>query len=131
MPKAIEAFRRCLEIDEHYNAAQYRLALSLFHAGNLEEALEHFEESAALTPEYLMANYHMGVIHARRNEPDRAARSFQRAIDELVGEVSSVYHLAMLRRAAGDEEQAEALLERTREFASANGITIKEDSSGS
>jgi tetratricopeptide (TPR) repeat protein len=98
------------------------LALSLFHAGNLDEALEHLEESAALTPEYLMANYHMGVVHERRNQPDKAARSFQRAIDELVGEVSSVYRLARLRQAQGDEEQAEALLKRTREFARSNGV---------
>lgn len=131
MPEAIKAFRRCLEIDPHYNAAQYRLALSLFHAGNLEEALEHFEEAAALTPEYLMANYHMGVIHERRNEPDRAARSFQRAIDELVGEVSSVFRLARLRQAEGDDEEAEALLKRTREFASATGATLKDNSTES
>ena len=28
--EAIRAFRRCLEIDPHYNAAHYRLGLSLF-----------------------------------------------------------------------------------------------------
>ena len=72
MPRAIRAFRRCLEIDEHYNAAHYRLALSLFHAGHLDEALDHFEQAIALTPEYLMANYHMGVIHERRQEPERS-----------------------------------------------------------
>lgn len=125
MPEAIRAFRRCLQIDEHYNAAHYRLALSLFHAGNLDEALEHLEEAAALTPEYLMANYHMGVIHERREEPEEASRSFQRGIDELVGEVSSVYHLAKLRAAQGDQEGAEELLERTREFARENGVTAK------
>ena len=123
MPQAIRSFRRCLEIDKHYNAAHYRLALALFHAGSLVEALEHFEEAAALTPEYLMAYYHMGVIYERLNQPDKAAQSFQRAIDEVVGEVSSVYHLARLRQAEGNGEEAEALLERTREFASANNIS--------
>ncbi len=125
MPEAIRAFRQCLEIDENYNAAHYRLALSLFHAGNLDDALEHLEAAAALTPEYLMANYHMGVVHERRNEPDKAARSFQRGIDELVGEVSSVFHLAKLRQAQGDEEGAERLLKHTRDFAQANGVTSK------
>ena len=70
MPEAIKAFRRCLEIDPHYNAAHYRLALSLFHAGRLDEAaLEHFEKARTLTPEYLMANYHMGVAQ-RAPQPD-------------------------------------------------------------
>ena len=79
----------------------------------------------ALTPEYLMAYYHMGVIHERSNEPEKAARSFQRGIDELVGEVSSVYHLAMLRKARGDQEGAEELLKQTRDFARANGVTAR------
>jgi hypothetical protein len=70
-----------------------------------------------------MANYHMGVIHERRQKPGEAARSFQRGIDELVGEVSSVYHLAKLRQAAGDQEGAEELLKRTRDFAGANGVS--------
>ena len=125
MPEAIRAFNRCLEIDPHYNAAHYRLALSRFHAGLLDDALEHFEEAAALTPEYLMANYHMGVIHERRNKPEVAERAYRRNLDESVGEVSSIYHLALLRRSQGDESQAEDLLKRTREFALASNIRPK------
>ena len=128
MPEAIQAFRRCLELDPHYNAAHYRLALSLFHAGSLDEALEHFEEAAALTPEYLMANYHVGVIHERRNDPDKAARAFLRSIEESIGEVSSLFHLAEIRREAGDIEAAEELREKTREFASANRAQTKTSS---
>jgi hypothetical protein len=76
-----------------------------------------------------MANYHLGVIHERRNEPEKAARSFQRGTDELVGEVSSVYHLAKLREAQGDTEGAEELLQQTRDFAAANGVSGKASSS--
>jgi len=34
------------------------------HAGKLEEALRHFQESVILTPDFHMAHYHMGVICA-------------------------------------------------------------------
>ena len=78
-----------------------------------------------MTPEYLMANYHMGVIHERRGEPEEAERSYRRNLDESVGEVSSLYHLALLRRNQGDESQAEELLKRTREFALASNIRPK------
>ncbi|MEX0892624.1 MAG: tetratricopeptide repeat protein, partial [Gemmatimonadota bacterium] len=98
MPDAIRAYRRCLELDEHYYAAHYRLAIALFHAGELDEALEHFEKCSALTPEYLMARYHRGVIHERRGDLDAAEREFQRSLDEGVGEVSSLFHLAHIRR---------------------------------
>ena len=39
-----------------------------------------------------------------------------------MGEVSSIYHLAMIRQAEGNLEAAEELLKRTREFAKASGI---------
>ena len=49
----------------------------------------------------------------------------ERSIDEAVGEVSSLYHLALLRTASGDREGAEELLQKTREFARANKIVTK------
>ena len=52
---------------------------ALFHAGELDLALEHFEKCTSLTPEYLMARYHIGVIHERQGDLDAAAREFQRA----------------------------------------------------
>lgn len=116
MPEAIQAFQHCLEIDPRYNAAHYRLAIARFHAGDLDEALEHFESCTALTPEYLMARYHIGVIHERLGRIDDAKREFQRSLDEGVGEASSLYHLARLRRLEGDEEGANALLRQARQF---------------
>lgn len=120
MPEAIRAFRRCLELDPHYNAAHYRLAIALFHAGELDEALEHFEKCTALTPEYLMARYHIGVIHERMGRLPEAEREFRRSLDDGVGEVSSLFHLARIRSAEGDDDGARELLDRARQFARVN-----------
>jgi predicted Zn-dependent protease len=98
------AFRRCLVINPDYKAAHYRLALSLFHTGHLDEALEHFQKSMILTPEYLMAHYHMGVIYERRGELENAVREFQKSLDEGLGEVSSLHHLATIRAKNGRVE---------------------------
>ncbi len=114
MREAIRAFRRCLELDAHYNAAHYRLALCLFHAGELQTALEHFELSVALTPEYVMAHYHLGIVHERRNDLEAAAHEFERAHDQMVGDTSSLHHLASIRRAQGNHKGAEELLNRLR-----------------
>jgi Flp pilus assembly protein TadD len=99
------------------------LAVSLFHAGQLEEASNQFKQSIALTPEYLMANYHIGVIHERRGETEAAEREFRRSLDEAVGEVSSLFHLAIIRRSKGDENGAEDLLRRAHEFGRAQSGT--------
>ncbi len=114
MPEAAAAFRRCLEINPNYNAAHYRLAL--FHQGQLAKAGEHFELSATLTPEYVMAHYHLGVIHEREGAPEIARREFELSVEEGVHELSSLYHLAMIRRAQGDKAGAEELLRRAGEF---------------
>jgi tetratricopeptide (TPR) repeat protein len=116
MPSAIRAFRKCLELDPHYNAAHYRLAISLFHAGQLQQALEHFERCTTLTPEYLMARYHIGVIHERLQDWDGAEREFLRSREEGIEEVSSLFHLALICRARGQDGRAAELLEQAREF---------------
>jgi tetratricopeptide (TPR) repeat protein len=122
MPEAIAAYRRCLEIDPNYYAAHYRLALALFHAGELDDALRHFELSTTLTPEYLMAHYHMGVIYERKHDLAAAAAEFERSLAEGVGEVSSLHHMASIRRINGDELGAEDLLRRAREFGQVNSL---------
>ncbi len=53
-----------------------------FMPASCEQALEHFEQCTALTPEYLMARYHIGVIHERLGDLDAAEREFQRSLDE-------------------------------------------------
>jgi tetratricopeptide (TPR) repeat protein len=96
MRDAVLSFRRCLELDPHYNAAHYRLALALYHTGELQQALEHLQLSMALTPEYVMAHYHLGIVHERRGELDAAATEFEKAQEEMTGDRSSAWHLEAL-----------------------------------
>jgi Flp pilus assembly protein TadD len=66
-----------------------------------------------------MAHYHLGVIYERQGDMEKAAREFERSCEESIGEVSSFYHLAMIRRAQNDEAGANVLLRRAREFGQA------------
>ena len=119
MLEAIKAFRQCLEIDSHYNAAHYRLGVALYHAGELTLAMEHFEQCTTLTPEYLMARYHIGVVHERLGDKESAAREFNRSSEGVVGEVSSLYHLARIRKSEGNDAESDELMKRVREFGKA------------
>lgn len=92
------------------------MALSLFHAGQLEDALDHFEHASTLTPEYLMAHYHIGVIHERRGDVEAAEHEFRHSLNEATGEVSSLFQLALILRQKGDLAGAEELLRRAWEF---------------
>ena len=57
-----------------------------------------------------------GGIHSGEAPLQAAIREFRASMDEGIGEVSSLYHLAMIHRARGDEQTATTLLERAREF---------------
>ena len=63
-----------------------------------------------------MARYHIGVIYERKDDPAAAAREFQRSLDDGIEEVSSLYHLAQIRKNQGDDAGAEKLLKRARQF---------------
>ena len=53
-----------------------------------------------------------------------AEREFRRSIEEGVGEVSSMVHLAQIRRSQGDAAGAEALMKKAGEFAESVRATI-------
>jgi len=64
----------------------------------------------------VMAHYHLGVIHEREGATEIARREFERSLDEGVHELSSLFHLAVIRRAQGNDAEAEELLRRAGEF---------------
>ena len=70
----------------------------------------------ALTPEYLLARYHVGIIYERQGDLAAAEREFRSSVDEGVGEASSLFHLAEIHRSRGDEKTAAALLDQARQF---------------
>ena len=90
--------------------------------GQHEEALEHFEQSASLTPEYLMARYHIGVIHERLGNFEEAKQAFHRSMDEGVRECSSLFHLAEIARMEGDPARADELVRKAREIGCRSGL---------
>jgi len=66
-----------------------------------------------------MAHYHLGVIHEREGQFEIARREFERSLEEGVHELSSLFHLASIRRAHGDNAGADELLQRAGEFGKA------------
>jgi Flp pilus assembly protein TadD len=66
-----------------------------------------------------MAHYHLGVIHEREGETEIARREFERSLEEGVHDLSSLFHLALIRRAKGDNAGADELLRRAGEFGKA------------
>jgi hypothetical protein len=58
----------------------------------------------------------LGVIHEREGATEIARREFERSLEEGVHELSSLFHLSVIRRAQGDNAGADELLRRAGEF---------------
>lgn len=71
MERAIQAFRKVLELAPWYTLARYDLALVLRRADRLPEALGELERALAIEPRP-EAHHTMGVIYWHQGDLDRA-----------------------------------------------------------
>lgn len=79
LERAIQTFRKLLELDPRHILARYNLALVLRRADRLPEALAELERALAIEPRP-EAHYTMGIIYWHQGELDRAATALRAAV---------------------------------------------------
>lgn len=87
LPKAEEACRRLLEVDELNAGAHYLLALCREGAGEPEAAAEHDRIALYLDPGFAMPRLHLGLLARRAGDLETAKRELAdaRALLQLEG----------------------------------------------
>jgi len=66
-PIAIAAYRKAIEVDQSDSAAWNSLAVCWIATGQLDEAEDALGQALRLTPEYLLAQENLRMLHARRS----------------------------------------------------------------
>jgi chemotaxis protein methyltransferase CheR len=89
LPKAEEACRRLLEIDELSAGAHYLLALCREGAGDADAAAYHDQVAAYLDPSFAMPRLHLGLLARRAGERAAARRELGHALVLLQREDAS------------------------------------------
>jgi len=110
LPRAVEYYKRTLELKPDYDLAVFNLAQAYRRMGNDDAALAGFERYLQLDPKDPFVHYEMGEIWLDRGEMVRAEQLFRRAleIDSQMAAAKNALGVIALRR--GDPGTAERLV---------------------
>jgi Tfp pilus assembly protein PilF len=122
-PNGAEAqLRRTLEIDPHYEEAQYNLAM-LLDDSRREEKLALFRQSIAEAPDYFIALRDLGFELLKTKQLDEAESYLARALKLEPEDVSLRWYMGQLKWMQEDISSAEFHFRKAVEFDPGNGAS--------
>jgi len=68
MDKAIQAYKKALEIDNYFNMSRMNLALLLYQQGNVKEAEKLYKKVTEQEPEYSYPYFMLGLLYNELND---------------------------------------------------------------
>jgi tetratricopeptide (TPR) repeat protein len=101
LDRAIEQYRRALELGPAFHDVRYRLARALLEAGRALEAREELERIVAEAPAFVDARAALGLAHYMGGDALAARRTWQECLRRRPAFPRCEAYLAMLDRAAG------------------------------
>jgi Flp pilus assembly protein TadD len=80
LAEALAEFRRAVEVDPSFAAAQANLAFTLTRLERLEEAVSEYEKAIALDPQNPTLHNNLGVIRNKQGRYEDAIAAFEEAL---------------------------------------------------
>ena len=98
--KALEQFRKAIELNPKAATTHNDYAVALERDGKFEEATEHYTRALELQPGFAIARFNLGVLKARRGDLDGAIQDFSRAvaIQPRLAKAEHAWGLALTRQ---------------------------------
>jgi TolB-like protein/Tfp pilus assembly protein PilF len=126
--RAIEHYRKILEVDEDFALAQFDLARAYLQKGMFEEAIAEFKYYDERYPNLWNLAY-LGHAYAVAGERAEAERLLTRlkAVQDPTHQYNVPFDLAVIYVALGQEEEAFQWLEKAYEEQSSNLVFLKTD----
>lgn len=110
LEKAVEYFKRTLQLKPDYDLAVFNLAQAYRRMGDDEAALAGFEHYLTLDPKDPYVKYQMGEIWMDRGDLARAEQLFREALDIDPQVAAAKNALGVLALQRGDPAKAETLI---------------------
>lgn len=109
-------WKTVLDAQPRHADAHVNYGLALYEAGDLDGAMQHYQQALDLRPSYLEAVLNMGVVHFDRGDLDQAHRWYEAAHVMAPADAGAVYNLGKIAFARGDLPAAEVQLRQTIEL---------------
>jgi len=70
--KAIEEYKKVLELDPKYPEAHYNIGVILYYQGKIDDAIEEFLQEIDINPLFSDVHYNLALAYYRKGELDKA-----------------------------------------------------------
>ena len=104
--KAIEMFKKSIELDNSYFKAWLNLGACLINLDRLEEAQVALQNAIGLNPEDHSAHNNLGIVYSKLNKPSLAIEEFLVAIRLNPRNASTYLNLGLVNDSIGAKDRA-------------------------
>jgi tetratricopeptide (TPR) repeat protein len=119
LDEALSEFRRAVEVDPAFPAAQANLAFTLDRLGQADEALSAYEKAIALDPQNAALHNNLGVLRNKQGKYDEAVKAFEEALRINPGDATARKNLETVRGNQKETQDREGRIAEARREAEA------------
>jgi len=78
--KAVEIFKKILEIEPKNYKVLYNLGIAYFNLGQIENALKAYNNAITIKPDYKLCYYNIGLIYETKENLNKALKYYEKAL---------------------------------------------------
>ncbi len=108
--KALEEFKKTVELNPEYYPAHYRLGNIYWDKEKIDEAIQEWEMTVKLQPKFFRPYLMLGQAYEKIGEDGTAIENYKRALENPVTKLETLYRLGMILKDL-DSEKATKYLE--------------------
>jgi tetratricopeptide (TPR) repeat protein len=110
--KALEAYKRAIEMDNYNNMARFNLANLYYRLGQMDMAEATFKKVMEQEPDYAETYYSLGLLYAELNRNTEAISQLRKALDLNIDNPRVYYNLGLLYQNGQSPEKAAEIFEK-------------------
>ena len=110
--EAIEKFTGAITEDSQNPIFYYYRGAAFEKTGDLDKAMEDYQKSVELKPDFILATANIGKIYAKKKEFKRAIEFYKKAIESGDQDATNYYNYGVCLMNLGKNDQAKEVLEK-------------------